>query len=74
MSPETHEITTIAELLDLTTEANVDEMVQNVEETLRVVAAAKASGFSVGLRSLTWVDDGKPGISKLGLNFGETSE
>lgn len=69
MSGESHEIETIAELVELTTPENVVEMIQNVAELLAVVAAAKAAGNAVKLRALTWVDDGQAGISNLNLNI-----
>jgi|HubBroStandDraft_6_1064221.scaffolds.fasta_scaffold36137_11 hypothetical protein len=66
--PETREVTTLAELFDLTTEANVDEMIENVTQLLMLAALAKTCGQDVVLTKLTWVDDGKPGILRVNLD------
>jgi hypothetical protein len=67
--PRRVEITTIAELVELTTVENVEEMIENVTQMLLLTAGMKAAGQAVKLNRLTWVDDGQRGISHVGLNL-----
>ncbi len=76
---EKHVIETIADLFDLITEENAEEMVDNLAEWVWLTVAAKATGLPFSQKKLIWVNDGKHGLSSVRIQVetaaaGDTKE